>query len=219
VIRNTKSSHRSWIIVKPPIEGSKNTLLLIAVVGFSVIPLLALPILFRAMVTIQLSKPFTPHFGDLAFPLCVSAFGLLAAIGVGLLDRYSDRVLGYDSAHDEVVFAERWFGRVISQRRYARSDVERIQVHWQATFTGSKTRVGSGIGWWMAQMVLASGRAVHLHGIRGGSGSPPGKWLSRFSRASELIGKPLQVSSLPAGLEEEYRTGHPVQRLVSRVRQ
>lgn len=182
------------------------------------IPLFALPVLFKAIATSQPLRPFTLHFRDFAFPLCVSAFGLLAATGVGLLDRHSDRVLGYDAAHAEVVFAERWLGRIISQRRYGHSDVERIQVFWQATFTGSRSYAGSEAGWWMAQMVLTSGQVVHLHGIEGGSEAPPDKWLSRFSQASELIGKPLQVSLLPDS-EEEYHAGHPLQRLWDRVRQ
>jgi hypothetical protein len=70
----------------------------------------------------------------------------------------------------------------------------------------------------MAQMVLKSGQAVHLHSIRGESEAPPGKWLSRFSRASELIDKPLKVSSLHVNTEE-YHAGHPIQRLVGRVHQ
>jgi hypothetical protein len=47
--RNTNSLRKSWIIVKPPVKGSKNILLSIAVVGFSMIPLFTFPVLFEAI--------------------------------------------------------------------------------------------------------------------------------------------------------------------------
>lgn len=215
--RDTDSYQESWIVIRPPVKGSRNALLMIAVVGSSMIPLLALPLLFEAVTASQRSRPLTLHLGSLAFSLAVSAFALVAAMSTALLDRHSDRVLGYDSARDEAILAERWFGRIVSRRRYARSDIERLQIRWQATFTGTATPV-SGAGWWMAGMMLTNGQTVHLHGIRGGPEAPPGKWLSRFSRASELVGRPLQVSSLPVGSDEGYPTGHPIQRLVGRVR-
>jgi hypothetical protein len=119
--------------------------------------------------------------------------GLLFGVGTILLDRHSLQLLGYDAASDEVILADRWFDRTIRERRYARSDVERIRVHWQATFTGRGLDVPPEIGWWMAYLVLAGGQIVHLHGVRGGREAPPERWLRRFRRAAELMDRPLHV--------------------------
>jgi hypothetical protein len=188
-------------------------------VGVSVISLLAFPILLRALIASRQPEPFTLQPRELAFPLCASAFVSLAATGVGFLDRHGDRAVSYDGARDEVTLAERCCGRTISQRRYARADVATVHVHWRATLSGSTTIPSSGPGWWVAQLVLADGQAVHLHAIVGGPEAPPAQWLSRFRRASELVGKPLQVSSLPLGAEIESGDGHPVQHVVSKVGQ
>ena len=123
---------------------------------------------------------------------------VLSFIWFDSLERNKELLLGRDVHTGEIFIAQCNAGRPRSVWRHPLRDIEAIQIHWQATYTGSGSAGDPEFGWWMAELILLSQPAIYLDGIRWRRDTPPPNWLARFQRASELLEKPLHVIQFEA---------------------
>lgn len=143
--------------------------------------------------------------------LIMTLFITLLFAFVALISFNHELIWAHDPAKGEIRLEDWYYGTPVFSRRYPLKDVAGIRIWWQQSYLGGAP-VTSNPGWWMAALVLWSGKSIHLHGERGGPRHPPVEWLERFEHACRVSGLELKREPVPP------RDQNPIAKIINRQR-
>jgi hypothetical protein len=196
---------KNAVVIVPRKQGLKGIVNLNSALMGMLGAVVAAGCIFLAMVAPYLStKPISlPSWFYIVFG-CIPGLALVS-FGGWLAFRKSglDAIVGRDTLKEEVIIAERRFGRPRKVIQIALAQVQAICIYWLAVSSDNPD-----VGWWNAQLALLDGKGIPLGNIKGKQAAPPDRWLARFKRVSTLLDKPLEI--LPSFADTQQTAYAPV---------